>query len=263
MHGLAHFQQGVVGDIHHVADGAQAAQGQMTLHPAGRLAHPDIADVVCHVAGAEVRSLHLHTDRLVGVADGVVVHGGHVQRLAEDSGHLAGDAQHGLAVGTVCGDGDVEDVVIQTHHRGDVGAGDGILGQDEQAVDLRAREQVIVQTQLCAGAQHTVGLHALHLAGLDGDAAGQGGAIQCGRHAIAQLHVGGTGADADLVAVSAAVHHTLGQVGALLLFHLHDLTDDHLADAGIQRDELFYLEAAGEQLLLQLLCGDIDINEFF
>ena len=91
--------------------------------------------------------------------------------------------------GTVGGDGDVEDVVIQTHHGGDVGAGDGVLGQDEQAVDLRTREQVIVQAQLLAGAQHTVGLHALHLAGLDLDAAGQGGAIQSGGHAVAQLHV--------------------------------------------------------------------------
>ena len=27
VHGLAHLQQGVVGDVHHVADGAQAAQG--------------------------------------------------------------------------------------------------------------------------------------------------------------------------------------------------------------------------------------------
>ena len=263
VHGLTHFQQGVVGDIHHVADGAQAAQCQMALHPAGRFAHADVADIVCHVAGAQLRCLHLDGDGSVRLADSLVVHGGHVQGHAQNSSHLAGNTQNGLAVRAVGGDRDIKDVVIQTHHRGNVGAGDRILGQDEQTVDLRTREKIIVQPQFCAGAQHTVGLHALHLAGLDGDAAGQGGTIQCGGHAIAQLHVGGTGADADLVAVSAAVHHTLGQVGALLLFHLHDLADDHLADAGIQRDELFYLEAAGEQLLLQLLCGDIDINEFF
>ena len=186
-----------------------------------------------------------------------------MQGLAQNGSDLAGNAQHGLAVGAVCGDGDIEDIVIQADNGCDVGAGNGILGQDEQAIDLRAREQVIVQAQLLAGAEHTVGLHALHLAGLDGNAAGQGGAIQCGGHAIAQLHVGGTGADADLVAVSAAVHHTLGQVGALLLFHLHDLANDHLADACIQRDQLFHLKAAGEQLLLQLLSGNVDINEFF
>ena len=263
VHGLAHLQQGVVGNIDHIADGAQAAQGQMALHPAGRLAHPDVADVVCHVAGAEVRSLHLHADRLVGVADGVVVHGGHVQRLAEDSGHLAGDAQHRLAVGTVCGDGDVEDVVIQTHHRGDVGAGDGVLGQDEQAVDLRAREQVIVQAQLLAGAEHAVGLDALHLAGLDLDAAGQGGAVQSGRHAVAQLHVRRTGADADVVAILAAVHDALGQMGAFLRLHLHDPAHDDLADAGVQRDEFLDFKAAGEKLFFKLLCGNVNIDEFF
>ena len=263
VHGLTHLQQGVVGDIHHVADGAQTAQSQMAPHPAGRFAHADVADVVGHIAGAEVRGFHLDGNGLVGVADGLVIHGGHVQGLAEDGRDLAGDAQNGLAVRAVGGDGDIEDIVIQTDHGGDIGAGHAVFGQDEQTVDLGTGEQILVQAQLLAGAEHTVGLHALHLAGLDLDAAGQGGAIQSRGHAVAQLHVGGTGANADLVAVSAAVHHTLGQVGALLLFHLHDLADDHLADAGIQRDELFHLETAGEQLLLQFLCGNIDINKFF
>ena len=263
VHGLTHFQQGVVGDIHHIADGAQAAQSQMALHPAGRLAHADVADIVCHIARAQVGRFHLDGNGRVRLADSLVVHGGHVQGLAQNGSHLTGNAQHGLAVRAVGGDGDVEDVVIQTHHRGDVGAGDGVLRQDEQAVDLRAREQVIIEAQLLAGAQHAVGFHALHLAGLDLDAAGQGGAIQSRGHAVAQLHVGGTGADADVVAVVAAVHHTLGQVGALLLFHLHDLTDDHLADACIQRDQPFDLKTAGEELLLQFLSRDVDIDKFF
>ena len=263
VHGLAHFQQGVVGDIHHIADGAQAAQSQMALHPAGRLAHADVAHIVCHIARAQVGRFHLDGDGRIRLADSLVVHGGHVQGLAQDGSDLAGDAQNRLAVRAVGGDGDVEDVVIQTHHRGNVGAGDGVLGQDEQAVDLRAREQILVQAQLLTGAQHAVGFHALHLAGLDLDAAGQGGAIQRSGHAVAQLHVGSTGADADVMAIVAAVHHALGQVGALLLFHLHDLAYHHFADAGIQRDQLFHFKAAGEQLLLQLLGGDIDINEFF
>ena len=79
-----------------------------------------------------------------------------------------------------------------------------------RTVDLRAREQVIVQAQLLAGAEHTVGLDALHLAGLDPDAAGQGGAVQSGRHAVAQLHVRCTGADVDVVAILAAVHDVWG-----------------------------------------------------
>ena len=263
VHGLAHLQQGVVGDIHHVADGAQTAQSQMAPHPAGRFAHADVADVVGHIAGAEVRGFHLDGNGLVGVADGLVIHGGHVQGLAEDGRDLAGDAQNGLAVRAVGGDGDIEDIVIQTDHGGDIGAGHAVFGQDEQTVDLGTGEQILVQAQLLAGAEHTVGLHALHLAGLDLDAAGQGGAIQSSGHAVAQLHIGGTGADADVVAVVAAVHHTLGQVGALLLLHLHDLTDDHLADARIQRDQFLDLKAAGEELFLQFLRSHVDINQFF
>ena len=174
-----HLQQGVVGDIHHVADGAQAAQRQMALHPAGSLAHADVAHIVCHVAGAQVRSLHLDGDGRIRLADGLVVHCGHVQGLAQNGSHLTGNTQNRLAVRAVGGDGDIKDIVVQTHHGSNVGAGDRILGQNEQTVDLRAREQIIVQPQFCAGAQHTVGLHALHLAGLDGDAAGQSGAIQC------------------------------------------------------------------------------------
>ena len=96
-----------------------------------------------------------------------------------------------------------------------------------------------------------------------GDEITRNGAIAALNLQGAQLHIGGTGADADIVAVVTAVHHTLGQVGALLLFHLHDLANDHLADACIQRDQLFHLKAAGEQLLLQLLSGNVDINEFF
>ena len=65
------------------------------------------------------------------------------------------------------------------------------------------------------------------------------------------------------MAIVAAVHHALGQVGALLLFHLHDLAYHHFADAGIQRDQLFHFKAAGEQLLLQLLGGNVDVYVFF
>ena len=263
VHGLAHLQQGMVGDIDHVADGAQAAQGQMALHPAGRLAHPDVADIVCHVAGAQVGGLHLHGDGGIGVANGLVIHGGHVQGLAEDGRDLPRDAQNGLAVRAVGGDGDIEDVVIQTDHRCDVGAGDAVFGQDEQAVDLRTGEQIIVQAQLLTGAEHTVGLDALHLAGLDLDAAGQGGAVQSGRHAVAQLHVRRTGADADVVAILAAVHDALGQMGAFLRLHLHDLAHDDLADAGVQRDEFLDFKTAGEKLFFKLLCGNVNIDEFF
>ena len=52
-------------------------------------------------------------------------------------------------------------------------------------------------------------------------------------------------------------------MGALLRLHLHDLTHDHLADAGVQRDEFLDLKAAGEELFFKLLCGNVNIDEFF
>ena len=39
--------------------------------------------------------------------------------------------------------------------------------------------------------------------------------------------------------------------------------DDYLADAGIQRDQLFDLKAAGEELFLQFLRSNVDIYKFF
>ena len=152
VHGLTHFQQGVVGDIDHVADGAQATQSQVTSHPAGRLTHSDVADIVCHVAGAQVRSFHLDGDGRVRLTDSFVIHGRHVEGLAEDGRYFAGNAQNGLAIRAVCGNGDIKNVIIQADDRSNVRAGNGILRQDEQAVDLSAREQIIVQAQLLAGA---------------------------------------------------------------------------------------------------------------
>ena len=73
----------------------------------------------------------------------------------------------------------------------------------------------------------------------------------------------GAGADPDLVAVLAAVHHTLAQVGALLLFDLGDLAHHNLVDAGGQVDQLLHLKATGEQLFFQFLRRHVDVDEFF
>ena len=52
VHGLADLQQHVVGDVHHVADAAQAHQRQMLLHPAGAFAGAQVAHVVGQIPGA-------------------------------------------------------------------------------------------------------------------------------------------------------------------------------------------------------------------
>ena len=263
VHGLAHLQQGVVGDVHHVADGAQAAQGQVALHPAGALPHADVAHVVGHVAGAQVGGLHRHGDGRVRLADRLVAGGGHVQGLVQHGGHLPGDAQDGLAVGAVGGDGDVKDGIIQTDDGADVRAGDGVLRQDQQAIDVCAGVQVIVQAQLLPRAEHTVGFKALHHPLFDLDAAGQGRAVQRGGDVRPHKDVGRAGGDADVVAICAAVDDAAAQVGALLLFNGGDDAHHHLVDAGGQLDPLLHLKAAGEELFLQFLGRNVDVYQLF
>ena len=112
------------------------------------------------VARAEVRRFHRDGKARVGGVGLGVVGGRHLQGLAQHGGHLPRDAQHALAVGAVGRDGDIEDVVIQPHHLLDGGAGDGVLGQIQQAVDFGTGIQVFIEAQFLAGAEHTVGFHA-------------------------------------------------------------------------------------------------------
>ena len=64
-----------------------------------------------------------------------------------------------LAIGTVGGDGDVKNVIIQADNFLNGSAGNGILGQVEQAVDLSAGIQVVVQAQFLTAAEHAIGLN--------------------------------------------------------------------------------------------------------
>ena len=263
VHRLADLQHDVVGDVNDVGDAAQAAQGQLALHPARRGAGGDVADIVADVARAEVRGLDGDGQTVVGgVGDGIVG-GGHLEGLAQHGGNFAGDAEDALAIGTVGGDGDVKNVIIQTDNFLNGGAGNGILGQVEQAVDLSAGIQVVVQAQFLAAAEHAIGLNTHQGLGLDLDAAGQRGAVQSGGGVHALVNVRSAGGDLDVVAVLAAVYFADMQVGALLRNALGDNADNDLADLAAEINEFFDLKAAAKELIFQLLCGDVNINILF
>src|SRR5699024_5274066 len=171
--------------------------------------------------------------------------------------------QHTLAVGTVGGNGNIKDIIVQAHHLLDGGAGNGILGQVQQTVHLGAGVQVLVQAQFLAAAEHTVGLHAHQGLGLDLDAAGQCGAVQSRRRVHTRVDVGRTGGNLDVMAVVAAIHLADVQVSPLLGHTLGDDTDNHFVDAGGQVDEFFYLETAVEELFLQFFGGNVDLYILF
>ena len=101
---LVELQHHIVGDIHHIVDGAQAGAGQAVLQPVGRGADFDAGDDRCGVAEAQV-----------GVGDGdprqgvhrraglVIGHGRRAHGLAGDGADFPGHAEDGQAVAPVGG----------------------------------------------------------------------------------------------------------------------------------------------------------------
>ena len=246
VHRLADFQHDIVGDIHHVGNAAQAAQGQLAAHPARRFTGGDVAHIVAQVARAQVRCFHRNAQARVLVIAHGVIGGRHFQGLVQHSGNFACNAQNALAVGTVGGDGDIKDIIIQPNNLLNGGSGHGIFGQVQQAVYLSAGVQVLVQTQFLAGAEHTVGFNAHQGLCLDLDASGQRGAVQSSGGVHTGVHIGRTGGDLNIMAIVAAVHLTDMQVGALLGHALGHNANNNLADLSAKVDEFFYFKATVE-----------------
>ena len=260
MHRLADFQHDIVGNIDYIVDAAQAAQGQLTAHPARGLARCDVAYIVADIARAEILRLNADGEARLGVIADGVVGGGHFERLFQNSCNLAGNAQHALAIGAVGGDRDVKDIIVESHNLLNRRAGNGVLRQVEQAVDLRAGVKIIVQTQFLTAAEHAVGLNAHQGLGLDGDAAGQRGAVQCGGGVHTRVNVGRTGGNLNIVAIVTAVHLADVQMRSLLRDALGHNTDNDLGNLTAEVDQLLDLKAAAEEFILQLLRGDINVN---
>ena len=97
---------------------------------------------------------------------------------------------------------------------------------------------------------------------LDRDAAGQGGAIQGGGGEHAGIDVGRAGDDL-LFALFTAVDLADEEMGALDLFAGEHLAHHHMGDGAAQVHQFLHLEAAAEELFLQLRGGNINIHKLF
>ena len=265
MHGLTQLQQHEVGDIDDVGHRAKPAQREAAAHPARRRADLDVRDVMSDIAGAERRLLDRDGDLHVRRVRDIVGRGG-LQGLFEDGGDLARHAEHALAVGTVRRHRDVKDIVVDADDGADIDADGRIVVQNEDAVDLRARIEVVGDAQFLARAEHALGRDAAQLARLDLlDAAlvQDGRIIERNGNDRALKDVGRSGADL-LCAVRAAVHLTDSEpVRIGVLFRLGDAPRDDVRDVLAEVGELLHLEPAGEQLVLQFLRGDIDLYIVF
>ena len=146
----------VVGDVDDVVDRAHPEGGQAVLHPLRRGADLHARDHRGDVAGAEIWVANLDR-RLVldGAARLLIVEAGLADGAAGERRDLAGDAQHGEAVGPVRRDLDVEDDVAEVAREGR--AEGRVVGQHEDALVL------VGQAQLALGADHAARLDAANL----------------------------------------------------------------------------------------------------
>ena len=219
VHGLAVLQHDIVGDVNDVVDGADAVCSQAVTQPLGRGTDLDIGNHSCGVAVAQVLCGNLHIQLLenaasVGAVDnGLVVLHFH----AESGGGFTGQADDGVAVGTVVGDFEINNGVVVADDQVDVIADLAILVvQDPDAVSENAGQIVLGQAQLLEGAQHAVGLFTAELALGDVNTAGQPGIVQCCGNQIALVDVLSAGDD---------LHQ-------LFLAHVH-LADEHMVRVGV------------------------------
>ena len=174
---------------------------------------------------------------LPDIAAGALDHGGvQLEGLVEGDGGLAGQADDGEAVRAVRGDLELHDVVVAADDGDDVVAGLAVFLKDEEAVLIGVGEVVQREAQLLERAHHAFGERAVEGGGADGDAAGEGGAVERDGDEVADLLVLRAGddlqvtlaADVDLAVperVLAAVSGVPEQV------HRDYLADDDLAYA--------------------------------
>ena len=270
VHRLTEFLENVVGNIHHVGDRVYSDKRQTAAHPRGRLTYLNVGNVVSDIAGAKIGSLNGHVEiKICTVLD--VVKGGHLELLAQNCRNLAGDTDNALAVGTVCGNSNVKNVVIKTENGLYVGAQGCVCGKHKQTVVACAGVHILGNTDLNARAKHTLGINSAELALFNGHNALNGHVVLCRRingraheshgESAANANVVRAAADlegATLAAVNGAdVNVCVGDKLAGL-----DLTYYHARNIFSYFNKLLNLEANGEQKSLQLLGGNVNVYVF-
>ena len=226
----------VVGHVHDVVDRAPAGGGHALGEPLGRGADLHVADHARGVARAELGVVDRHVDEIGGVRALLGLHDGQldVGVLVEDGRDLHRHAGHGEAVGAVGRDLAVDHGVGHAEVVGEVHAHRRVLGQDHDALVVRA------QAQLAGRAVHAAGLDAAQLALLDLEVAGQHRADHGAHDVVALVEVLGAADNLQRHGVAVRVHvlvahadlaepHVVG-VGVGLL--AHDLGRDHVLQVG-------------------------------
>ena len=272
VHRLTDFLEDIVRDIDDIGDGADADECQSAAHPLRRLRNLHITDIVCLITRAEIRCLDRHFEAVETGSIRRIVNSRHFERLAECRCNLTRNAEDAHAVRTVCGDRNIVEPVIQPGHFLDIGTDRRILRQHEQTAVIRARIEVVIQTDLHAGAEHTLRFKALELALLDLHGAGDGHMValglidlcadECRRIFAACADIIGAAADLEC-AVFAAVHLTHMEMCLGNRLASGHKTDHNAGDFFTGLRQRLDLKAAVKESGFQLLRRNININVFF
>ena len=199
---LAGKHHHIVGDVDDVVVGTDAASVQALHQPLGRRANLHVANDAGNIAAAEVLVRKLNRDLVGGGAADLGLDSGqfHVEVAIIDGADLAGDADHGKAVGAVGRDLAVEHGIRRAVVLGERHANGSVLGQDHNA------RMVAGKPQLASGAVHAHGDHAAQLALLDLDVARQLCADHGGHNVVALVEVLSAADNLQGLGIAVGVH---------------------------------------------------------
>ena len=271
MHRLAEFLKDIVRNIYDIGDRGASDESQTALHPCRRLSDLDIGNIVADISRAQILCRYADIERDLHIGLGIV-ECRLFERLAENGSDFTCNTEDALAVRTVCRDRDIEDIVIEPQDRLYIRTRFRIFRKYQKSVITGTREHILTDTDLDAGAEHTIGIVSSEFTLADGHQAFYSYVIFRGRiHLRADqrervLSAGGNiiRAAADLqCAVGSCIHLTKMEMCSLdRITSLHE-TYDNITDVVSDLVLLFYLETTGKELLLQFIRGNIDIYIIF
>ena len=270
MHRLTEFFQNIVCNVNDIGNRIDANKRKSSSHPCGCSINLDVGNIMCNITRAEVGCFDGDMKGNITSVFGVGQIG-HLERLFQYSRNFSCDTDDRLAVGTVCRDADIENIVIQPQNRLDIGAERCICGQNEQSVVAGTRIHVLGDTEFCSGAEHTVGFLSAELTLFDGHDTFDGDMVLCRCiDGCADHGNGESAADTDVVraaadllyAVFAKVYGTDMDMGIGNQLAGENFTDNNAGDVRADFLQFFYLKTGGEQKTFQFLCRNVNIDVF-
>ena len=270
MHGLTKFQHYIVGYVNYVADGAHTASTQTFLHPFRRFGNFNVFQYANGEAGAQFGSFNFNGSHFLSIATSCFyyVHSRHLQGATGKSCDFASQTDDAKAVCTVSSKVNINNNVIQAQNFFNVNANGSISRQNEDAVTLFWKQQLVVNAKLVSTAQHTERIQATHfnsgkLHAFRVTAAGrQGAAYNCNGNDVILFYVLRTGQ--NLYDALTVIHLANPQVVRVrMTFDLGNFTGEYAFQAFAKVGYGFNFQACTGDFIHQYIDRNIYINILF